>query len=109
MATSDSEQGARRSLSRFNALDKLDFVAGYNSGHGLKPTAGMVNGFCAAMELAPENIMVVGDNLHDMEMGVNAGAGMKVGVLTGTSERELLATLADHVLTSIEELESILD
>lgn len=109
VATSDSEQGARRSLGRFNALDKLDFVAGYDSGHGLKPTAGMVNGFCAALALSPRNVMVVGDNLHDMEMGVNAEVGMKVGVLTGTSERDVLATLADHVLTSIEELESILD
>ncbi len=109
VATSDSEQGARRSLGRFNALDKLDFIAGYDSGHGLKPTSGMVDGFCNALELSPESIMVVGDNLHDMEMGVNAGVGMKVGVLTGTSERDELATIADHVLSSIEELESLLD
>ncbi|MEH6632857.1 MAG: HAD family hydrolase [Halopseudomonas aestusnigri] len=109
VATSDSEQGARRSLGRFNALDKLDFVAGYDSGHGLKPTAGMVNGFCAALGLSPSNVMVVGDNLHDMEMGVNAEVGMKVGVLTGTSERDVLAIIADHVLASIEDLESILD
>ncbi|WP_020592137.1 HAD family hydrolase [Kiloniella laminariae] len=108
VATSDSEQGARRSLKRFGAVEKLDFIAGYDSGHGLKPTAGMVQGFCAAMSLDPDQVMVVGDNLHDMEMGHNAGAGLKVGVLTGTSERDVLATLADHVLGSIEELETIL-
>lgn len=108
VATSDSEQGARRSLSRFDCIDKLDFIAGYDSGHGLKPTAGMVQGFCKAMDVAPENVVVVGDNLHDMEMGMNAGAGLKVGVLTGTTGREELSTLADHVLLSIEELESVL-
>ncbi|MFD2207700.1 HAD family hydrolase [Kiloniella antarctica] len=108
VATSDSEQGARRSLGRFNVLEKLDFVAGYDSGHGLKPTAGMVAGFCSAIALDPSSVMVVGDNLHDMEMGVNAKVGMKVGVLTGTSEREELARVADHVLSSIEEIESLL-
>ncbi|WP_299374541.1 HAD family hydrolase [uncultured Kiloniella sp.] len=108
VATSDSEQGARRSLSRFDCIDKLDFIAGYDSGHGLKPTAGMVQGFCKAMDVAPENVVVVGDNLHDMEMGMNAGAGLKVGVLTGTTGREELSTLADHVLLSIEDLESVL-
>ncbi|KLN60103.1 hypothetical protein WH96_12985 [Kiloniella spongiae] len=108
VATSDSEQGAKRSLSRFDCIDKLDFIAGYDTGHGLKPTAGMVLGFCKALEVAPENVVVVGDNLHDMEMGINANVGLKVGVLTGTTGREELSKLADHVLSSVEELEGLL-
>jgi len=48
--------------------------------------------------------MMVGDNSHDMEMGRAAGCGVLVGVLTGNSNREDLAPMADHVLDTIEEL-----
>jgi phosphoglycolate phosphatase len=51
----------------------------------------------------------VGDNLHDLEMGRAAGAGLVVGVLTGTSEHGDLAPFADRVLESIVELEALLD
>jgi phosphoglycolate phosphatase len=52
---------------------------------------------------------MVGDNLHDLEMGRRAGAGLVVGVLTGNSGRGELATCADHVLDSIEQLEALLE
>jgi phosphoglycolate phosphatase len=42
-------------------------------------------------------------------MGQRAGAGLLVGVLTGTGERGDLANLADHVLDSIQDLEALLD
>jgi phosphoglycolate phosphatase len=54
-------------------------------------------------------VCVVGDNLHDLEMGRAAGAGLVVGVLTGTSEHGDLAPLADRVLESIVALEALLD
>jgi phosphoglycolate phosphatase len=41
-------------------------------------------------------------------MGRAAAAGLVVGVLTGTSGRADLAALADHVLDSILEIESLL-
>jgi phosphoglycolate phosphatase len=41
-------------------------------------------------------------------MGYAAGCGLKVGVLTGTSDRATLATAADLVLDSIAELEAVL-
>jgi len=47
---------------------------------------------------------VVGDNRHDIEMGRNANAGVCVGVLTGTSERSDLESIADIVLDDIRNL-----
>jgi phosphoglycolate phosphatase len=55
------------------------------------------------------DVAVVGDNLHDLDMGRRAGAGLVVGVLTGNSERADLTAHADHVLESIVELEGVLD
>ncbi|WP_271273069.1 HAD family hydrolase [Aliamphritea hakodatensis] len=109
IATSDSEQGIHSSLGRFNVLDKLDFICGYDTGHGIKPGAGMVNGFCAETGLKPEEVIVVGDNLHDIEMARNAEAGMAIGVLTGTSSAQLLGEHADHVLNNINEIPALLD
>lgn len=109
VGTNDSEQGALRSLGRFGVVKMFDFLAGYDSGHGTKPGPGLVHGFCADTGLVPSDVMVVGDNLHDLEMGRAAEAGALVGVLTGTSLREELATHADHVLDSVAELEDLLD
>lgn len=109
IATSDSEQGIRATLGAFGVLDLLDFVAGYDSGHGAKPQPDMVHAFCAATGLPARAVAVVGDNLHDLEMGRRAGAGLVVAVLTGTGERAELAALADHVLDSVAGLEALLD
>ncbi|MGM0586183.1 MAG: HAD family hydrolase, partial [Pseudomonadota bacterium] len=84
------------------------FVAGYDSGHGVKPQAGMAQGFMRRYGLTPGEVAVVGDNLHDMEMGRAAGCALRVGVLTGTATREELAEAADHVIESIDRLEALL-
>jgi phosphoglycolate phosphatase len=59
--------------------------------------------------LAAAEVMVVGDNRHDLEMGRSARAGLVVGVLSGTGSRETLMSFADHVLESIIDLETLLD
>lgn len=108
LATNDGEASALATITRFGLAEHLEFHCGYDSGYGAKPSPGMVNAFCAAIGLGPECIAVVGDNSHDLDMGRAAGAGLLVGVLTGTSAREDLAPLADVVIDSIAELPSLL-
>lgn len=109
VATSDSEAGAHATLRRLG-IDVASglFVAGYDSGHGRKPSSGMVDAFRVANALPAESVAVVGDNLHDIRMGRAAGCGLCIGVLTGTGGREELAAEADHVLDSIVELEAFI-
>lgn len=109
VATNDSEDSALSSLGRFDVLDRFAFLAGFDSGHGAKPGPGMVTAFCAATGLEPAAVAVVGDNHHDMEMGRRAGAGLLVGVLTGTGRHGDLAPHAHHVVESIADLEALLD
>lgn len=109
IATNDGEAAAAATIARFGLAGHLDFLAGYDSGHGHKPGPGMVHAFCAATALSPATVCVVGDNLHDLEMGRGAGAGLLVGVLTGSSPAEVLEPHADLVLDSIEALEKVLD
>jgi phosphoglycolate phosphatase len=108
VATMDSEQAARLHLAAFGIEALVDFVCGYDSGHGVKPEAGMVQAFCRAVGRRPDEVAVVGDTLHDLAMGRAGAAGLVVGVLTGASAREALQPHADHVLASIAELESVL-
>ena len=106
VATADSEAGARASLDPFGLLDRLDFLAGYDTGHGCKPGPGQVRAFCAATGLPPEHVLVIGDNSHDIDMARAGGAGAAVGVLTGTTPRAELAAIADAVFDDIRFLET---
>lgn len=109
VASSDNEASIRATAKRFGFEDYLHYVAGYDSGFGTKPQPGMVLGFCAATGLAPHQVAVVGDNNHDLHMGKNAGAGLKIGVLSGTGSRETLTLHSDMVLADITELEAVLN
>lgn len=108
VASSDNELSIRRTAERLGFAAFLDFVAGYDSGHGVKPGPGMLLGFCAATGLDPAQVAMVGDNKHDMHMGINAGAGLKVAVLSGTGTRETLSECADIILDDIAALEALL-
>ncbi|SIR06999.1 phosphoglycolate phosphatase [Rhizobium sp. RU20A] len=108
VASSDNERSIRETARRFGFTDCLDFVAGYDSGYGIKPEPGMVLGFCAATGLDPRQVAVVGDNNHDLHMGRAAGVGLTVAVLTGTGSPQSLAAAADHVLADITELHRVL-
>ncbi len=105
IASSDSEAAVREAAERFGMAPYVDFLCGYDSGFGHKPTEGMPLAFCRAVRLAPGEIAVVGDNAHDMEMGRRAGAALRIGVLTGTGTRATLAPHATAVIAGIDALE----
>lgn len=108
VASSDNERSIRETAKRFGFDTYLHYVAGYDSGFGVKPQPGMVHGFCAATGLQPHQVAVVGDNNHDLHMGRNAGAGLTVAVLTGTGSPQSLAAASDHCLNDITGLEAVL-
>jgi phosphoglycolate phosphatase len=109
LATSDSHDSAIATLSSFNILDHFDFICGYDSGYGVKPGGGMVLGFCEETGVDPSEVVVVGDNAHDMEMAMAANVILRVGVLTGNSSEQELKALADVVIPSISDLNAIID
>ena len=108
LATSDSRDSAIATLSPFNILNYFDFICGYDSGYGLKPSGGMVLGFCEYTGINPSEVVVVGDSAHDMEMAMAANAILRVGVLTGTSSEQELEDFADVVIPSISDLSAII-
>lgn len=100
VATNDAEAPARAHLRAAGVLDRFDFVAGYDSGHGAKPGPGQLLAFAAAVGLAPGRVAMIGDSRHDLSAGRAAGM-ITVGVLTGLAGAGELEPLADAVLPDI--------
>jgi phosphoglycolate phosphatase len=108
VATNDAEAPALAHLGAAGVVAHFDFIAGSDSGHGGKPAPGQLFGFCAETGLAPAQVVMVGDSLHDLHAG--RAAGMRtVGVLTGLATLDELAPFAEIVLPHIGHLPDWLD
>ena len=103
VATNDGIGPARRQLAGAGLEGAFDWIAGYDSGHGAKPAAGMLLAYAEAAGLAPGRIAMVGDSTHDLVAARAAGMAA-VGVLTGPAGRGELAPHAEAVLGSVAEL-----
>lgn len=104
LATNDSIAGLEASLADHDILHLFDVKTGCDSGFGAKPGAGMALAFCEASGIDPSEMAVVGDAVHDLAMGRAAGAGLNIGVLSGTSARDDLEGYADLILDSINDM-----
>ena len=49
LATMDSEQAARAAMLRAKCTHHLDFICGFDTGHGVKPLGGMVEAFARSV------------------------------------------------------------
>lgn len=108
IASSDGEASIRRTVEVLELSAEIDFIAGYDSGHGPKPEPGMLLAFAAHLGLEPWQVAMVGDNGHDMELARAAGAGAAIGVLSGTGTRQTLEALADVLIGSVADLPVLL-
>jgi phosphoglycolate phosphatase len=109
IATMDSEVAAHQAMDKFGVKQSLDFICGFDTGHGVKPGGGMVEAFSRMLGLPASAIAVVGDSPHDMHMARAGKAGRAIGVLTGVSPKEALLDAGAHVvLESIADLEAAL-
>jgi len=106
VATNDAESSARRQLEALGLDEAIEFVAGYDSGHGAKPGAGMVVAFARHLGVAPARVAMVGDSRDDLEAARAAGA-LAVAVLSGPADRAELAPLADHIVDDIAALPAL--
>ena len=103
VATNDNELAARKHLDHFGISTLLDYNVGYDSGHGAKPDPGMCNAFARHCDVAADEVIMVGDSLHDLHAGRAAGM-QTVAVLTGVAGRADLEGAADIVLPDIGHL-----
>lgn len=105
--TNDTERAARAHMERANCLDVVDFIVGFDSGFGAKPTPDPLWACARHAGVSPERCAMVGDSTHDLVAGRAAGM-MAIGVLTGMAVRSDLEPYADLVLNDIGEIPALL-
>lgn len=108
VATNDSTSGAEKTLLALGVAQMFDAAYGYDAVANPKPAPDAIRAFCDLTGLKPSEIAMVGDNRHDLEMARAGGAGLAVGVLSGTGTRETLLPLADVILNSVADLPAYL-
>ena len=106
VATNDSEASARRHIEALGLSAKVEFIAGYDSGHGGKPEPGMVLAFARRVGVEPREVALVGDSIHDLHAARAAGA-LAIGVLSGPAGRQELEPDADHIVADIGALPAL--
>ncbi|MEQ9695797.1 HAD family hydrolase [Shimia sp. SDUM112013] len=98
--TNDTEYAARAHLDNAGVVEKFDFIAGFDSGFGAKPSPKPLLAFADRMQLDPARVAMVGDSTHDLVAGRAAGM-QTIAVLTGMATAEDLAPHADVVFDHI--------
>jgi len=95
-----------RTVESFKALriDLLfDVIVGSDDVLNGKPSPDMIIEILERTGCKPDEAVMVGDSVSDMQMGRNAKVKVCVGVLTGFTPREKLEQLGDIVITSVVE------
>jgi phosphoglycolate phosphatase len=103
VASMDDEINVKQTLHGLGLHDTMTFYCGADSGHGIKPGPGMVHAFCEQVNLAPQQVAVIGDAVHDLKMARAAGS-VAIGVLSGASSEQTLSEHADILITDIGSL-----
>lgn len=104
ISTADNIESAENFLKVTGARKYFDFIGADDGIMEPKPAPTYMRIFCERFSLSPEEVAVIGDTLTDMQFGKNAGAGLIIGVLTGTGTREELSPASHMVLPSIADV-----
>jgi phosphoglycolate phosphatase len=108
VATNDTAASAALHMGALDAAPLFDVILGADSVKRPKPFGDMIHAFADAVGIKSKEVAMVGDNPHDMETAHDAGAGLAIGVLSGNSNSDHLAPLADHVIGTIAELPALI-
>ena len=108
LVTNDFEAVAHSHLKAAGIHKYFDFIAGYDSGFGIKPDPEPLLAFAEQFLISPHRVAMVGDSTHDLFAAEKAGM-YKIGVLTGLASYSDLAPYSDLVLDNIGKIEELLN
>jgi phosphoglycolate phosphatase len=108
VATNDTYRSAMTQLEHLGVAGLFDLVMGADSVASPKPSGDMIRRFSEFAGMPASAIAMVGDTHHDLAEARAGGAGLSVGVLTGSADRAHLGSAADVVLDSIAGLPAFL-
>ncbi|TAL86819.1 MAG: HAD-IIIA family hydrolase [Candidimonas sp.] len=105
VATGKSRAGLDRALNSLNLHDQFDATRCADESFS-KPHPGMLLELMHELDLAPEQLIMVGDTVHDVQMASNAGVD-SMAVTYGAHDKQTLVTAEPTVLvSSVREMRS---
>jgi phosphoglycolate phosphatase len=104
VVTTDHRPITEETLEILGIAHQVDQVICGDDGLPVKPAPDMLLAACRRLGIEPARTAVVGDTLGDLLMAERAGAGLRVGVLSGAGDRDLLAGHADAILDSVDDI-----
>ena len=103
IVTAKLEAGAERTLRHVGLRDQVDLVVAADTVERCKPDPMPVRHALSKLDRAPAEAVMIGDSQHDLASGRGAGTAT-IGVCWGAASREVLAPLADHLVTAMADL-----
>jgi len=109
ICTSDDRSSTTACMRNWQIEHLVDYCICGDEVERSKPSRQPLLNLCRQAGVMPHECLVVGDTSSDMGMGLNGGAGLVVGVLTGSgTKQQLLDTGAHVVLPNIGHLKDLL-
>jgi pyrophosphatase PpaX len=103
IVTAKIEAGAERTLRHVGVRDLVDLIVAADTVERCKPDPMPVRYALSKLDRSPGEAVMIGDSPHDLASGRGAGTAT-VGVCWGAATREVLAPLADHLVSGMAEL-----
>lgn len=107
LATADTRQPAEAALAKLGIAGLLDATVCGDDGVPLKPAPDMALELCRRLGVAPQEAIMVGDTISDLQMARRAGLGLAVGVTSGANSAAILAPFADCIIADIHAIEIV--
>lgn len=104
LCTINSEKSTEFMLKRFRISEFFDALTPRNKVRNVKPNTEHLEATLNALEVKPQEAVVVGDSVIDMKCARDLGA-VAVGISTGISTpKEMAGAGANYIITAITEL-----
>lgn len=103
VATSDTRQRVLSSLDLYDDPQGLAFILTPEDVSSGKPDPEMLLQVCRRFSVPPENLLMIGDSVVDVEMAKRAGA-VGIGVPETPEMAERMEGVADVVVSSLEQI-----
>ncbi len=107
LCTANDEKPTEYVLRRFRLTSFFDSVITRQSVKNVKPNPAHLEATLKALEVNPEEAVVVGDSVYDMQCAQGLGV-TAIGITSRTSSKELTRAGAAHLTSSFIELPNII-
>lgn len=108
VVTSDDQYSTNMTLERLGVADCFDGVFVSDGIHPNKPDPYYINTLCTDKGITPDEIIMVGDTLTDMQFAENAGV-RAIGIAKSDTNRDILSPYTVAVIDNLDKIMAYVD